>query len=121
MKDALKISEKRITKNEDLNEKNVNIKKFKEAVAKLNVAHEKLETKQKQSEEDNLMLENVVANKSKKVSELETLVKTLTVNKPCEKCDDSPRSRDCFNEHDDRTHQLLSVVLVILKVMMERT
>ena len=49
---------------------------FKEAGAKLKVAIEKLENKQKHSEEDNLMLQHVVVNKSQKVSELETLVKT---------------------------------------------
>ena len=110
MKDALENIRRDNNKmNEDLYEKNVDIKKCKEAVAKLNVANEKLETKQKQSEEDYLMLENVVANKSKKVSELETLVDTLSVNKPCEKCDDSPGTRDCLNEHDDKTHQDESV------------
>ena len=82
---------------------------FKEAGAKLKVAIEKLENKQKHSEEDNLMLQHVVVNKSQKVSELETLVDTLTVNKPCEKCDDSPTTRDCLNEHDDKTHQDESV------------
>ena len=70
MKDALENIRRDNNKiNEDLYEQNVDIKKCKEAVAKLNVANEKLETKQKQSEEDYLMLENVVANKSKKVSE----------------------------------------------------
>ena len=51
------------------------------------------------------MLQNVVANKSTKVSELETLVKTLTSYNPCDKCGNSPGTRDCLNEHEDKTHQ----------------
>ena len=106
MKDALddiRIENDKI--NEDLFAKNVEIKDFKQTVAKVKVAHEKLENKLKHFEEDNLMLQNVVANKSTKVSELETLVKTLTSYNPCDKCGNSPGTRDCLNEHEDKTHQ----------------
>ena len=68
MKDALDDIRKENDKiNEDL---------VKQTVAKAKVANEKLENKLKHFEEDNLLLQNVVANKSTKVSKLETLVKT---------------------------------------------
>jgi hypothetical protein len=90
--------------NQKLNGKNEEIDNCTSALRKLKVAHEILENEHKESEEDNLMLQNVVATKSKKVSDLEATVKDLSRNKYCDKCEDTLGRKYSLNEHDDNKH-----------------
>ena len=89
----------------DVNCKECRDKDLKQTVTKTKVANKKLENDQKQLQGDSLMLQNVVSSKSKEVSELETLVKSLGSSKACDKCDNIQGIKNCFNEHVDKTHK----------------
>ena len=69
--------------NDDLQLKIEEIFNCKEALSKLKLSHEKLENKLKESEENNMMLENVVNNKEKEISELESRVTKIS----CDNCE----------------------------------
>ena len=69
--------------NDDLQLKIEEIVNCKEALSKLKLANEKLENKLKESEENCMMLENVVNSKEKQISELESKVTKIS----CENCE----------------------------------
>ena len=87
--------------NDELQEKFDDILGYKDTLEEIKTAKKTVEKRLKQSEEDNLMLENRLESKCIKVSELEDLVSKKSY---CEKCENICVANEYLNSQNEDMH-----------------
>ena len=89
----------------DAKEYTLEINSLKKALTKCKEVNSKLENSKKQSEENYLMLENVVANHVQTICELENKVIKLSSKQSCDECENVLKTKSSSQEQEFRLHE----------------